>query len=86
MRLLVQIGLVRAGYGEEIVATLSRHLTLEFGRGFTEATYLSRKHALLLIRGYLIGLTDLGRNLACDRFPAGVRVLRYRHNQANAPQ
>ncbi len=26
----------RAGYGEEIVATLSRQLTAEFGRGYTE--------------------------------------------------
>jgi predicted nuclease of restriction endonuclease-like (RecB) superfamily len=26
----------RAGYGEQIVATLSRQLTLEFGRGYTE--------------------------------------------------
>src|SRR5271157_5731317 len=26
----------QAGYGEEIVATLSRQLTAEFGRGYTE--------------------------------------------------
>jgi hypothetical protein len=44
------LGSVRASYGEGIVATLSRELVTEFGRGFHVAQYLTKLPSLQVLR------------------------------------
>lgn len=57
----------RAGYGEQIVSTLSRELTVEFGRGFAEK---SIRHAMRFAEAFPDGeiVSTLSRQLSWSHF------------------